>query len=788
MVAPLDRKLWRDLKATRTQALAIAMVVAVGVLLLVMMDGLVNSLEQTKATYYERYRLADVFAPAKRAPKRLLERIANLEGVAAVEGRVVGGALIDLPGQAVPVRAQAVSLPDYREPRLNAIYLSDGRHLDPRRRDEVLLLEGFAQAHGLRPGDRLTATMNGARRSFAIVGLAQSPEFLYAVAPGELTPDDSRFAVLWMSEENLAAAFDVDGAFNEALIALDRGAREPAVLAAVDRLLRPFGGIGAYTLADQFSNRIVSEEIEGLRLSATNVPPIFMAVAAFLLYIVITRMVQAERTQIGLLKAFGYRSTAIAAHYLKFALVIAIGGALLGCLLGLLSGQALARTYQTYFKFPFLEFQVDPAAFAIGIATSVAAACTGGMLVLRRIFLLAPAVAMRPPAPASYARSARLFGRLRRFLDQPSRMVLRQLLRQPGRAFAAILGIAVGMGLCAATLGVLAGFDEAVALNFSVVDRSDATVTLIEPLSDRTVFELQRVPGIVKVEPFRAVSVILRNGRKSHRGGINGLVPEPQLGRALTTELDPLYLRDEGIVLAASLARKLDVAAGARLSVEVREGRRPVLDLPVIAIADTLIGAPAYMSLRGLNQALREPGRISGAYLRVDSQQAQTTYETLKGMPAVAGVTLRSEAQASLQRMMDEGSGGMRFVMALVAAIITFGIVFNSARIAFAERAQDLASLRVLGFTRAEAAYVLLGELALMILLALPLGALTGMLLADGLAAGFSSDLYSVPARIDAGAVGTASLAVLGAALLSGWLVKRDIDQLDLVSAMKSRD
>ncbi len=788
MVSPLDKKLGRDLMRMKTQSLAIALVIAVGVLMLVMMDGLVHSLEETRLAYYERYRLADAFAPVKRAPDRLLDDIAAIDGVAAAEGRINGGALIDIPGEAVPVRAQALSLPAFAEPRLNAVYLARGRLLDPRRHDEILLLEGFAKARGFEPGDMLTATMNGARRTFHIAGLAQSPEFLYSTAPGELVPDDSRFAVIWMNEEALAAAYDMDGAFNEALIDLERGASEPAALAALDRLLDAYGGAGAYGLEDQFSNRFIVEEISGLRVSRSVVPPVFMGVAAFLLYIVISRMISAERLQIGLLKAFGYSGAEVGFHYFKFVVLIAAAGAVAGCILGVLSGQSLAGYYQIYYKFPFLIFRVDPAAFLIAFAVSVAAASAGGVVALRRVFSLTPAVAMRPPAPPDYSRSIDIAGALKRWLDQPSRMVLRRLTRQPGRAAAAAAGIAAGMGLSLAMLGVMAGFNRAIDLNFSVVDRSDATVSFIEPLSDKTLLELARIDGVIEVEPFRAVPVILRNGVRTHRGTLSGLVAEPRLSRAMADDLTPIYIRKDGVILAEPLREKLAVRAGDMITVEVREGRRPVLTLPVAAVAQTLLGAPAYMEIGALGEAVSEPRRVSGAYLRIDDEKSRAIYEKLKNMPAVAGVSLRSEARGALEKIMNEGAGASRFIMAGLAAIITFGIVFNSARIAFAERAHELASLRVLGFTRNEAAFVLLGELGAITLIALPAGVAIGAGLAGAIAAGFSTDLYTIPAEVDAVSVGWASLAVLAAAVASGRLVKNDIDRLDLVTALKSRE
>jgi putative ABC transport system permease protein len=787
-VSPLDRKLVRDLWRMKGQAVAIVVVVSLGVLMLIMMDGLVNSLEQTKRAYYERYRIADVFAPAKRAPNHLLKDIAEIPGAGIVEGRINGAALIDLPGVAVPVRAQALSLPETGPPRLNDIYLTDGRRLDPTRDDEILLFRGFAKAHNLKPGVTLTATMNGARRTFKVAGLAEAPEFLYAVAPGELAPDDARFAVIWMNEDALEAAYDLKGAFNEVLISLSRDAKLPAVLDRLDQLLDAYGGVGAYGLEDHVSNRFITEEIAGLRASSTSVPPLFLAVAAFLLYIVISRMIQSEREQIGLMKAFGYSSLEVATHYGKFVLAIAVSGALLGCLLGVLAGRSMAVLYLDYFKFPFLVFEVEPSAFLIGFASSVLAASAGGVFVLRGVFALTPAVAMRPPAPADFSKSAALGRALKAVLDQPSRMVARRLIRQPGRAAAAVLGIAAGMALSVAMLSVMASFDKVLELNFSVIDRSDVTVTFVEPLGDAAIYTLRRMPGVIEAEPFRTVPALLRNGLHTYRGAINGLVAEPRLNRAVDEDMQSIFVRDDGIILAKPLADILNVRPGQSLTVEVREGRRPVLQIPVAAIAETLLGAPAYFELGALNRALKEPNRVSGAYLRIDSADSSSIYRAIKEMPIVAGVGLRSDARAAFKRLMETGAGAIRYVMAAIAGIITFGIVYNSARIAFAERSRDLASLRVIGFTKGEAAFVLLGELAVITLLAIPVGSVLGYFLAQAIAEGFSTDLYQIPAIFSPEAYGIAAVAVLLAAAMSGWLVRRDIDQIDLVSALKTRE
>ncbi|PRY25299.1 putative ABC transport system permease protein [Aliiruegeria haliotis] len=788
LLAPLDRKLLRDLWRIRGQAVAIGAVVGLGVLMLVMMTGLVNTLEQTRQAYYERYRLADVFAPVARAPDRVLARLEALPGVAVVEGRVTGMALIDLEDEIIPVRAQAVSLPSHGIARLNDIFLTSGRMPDPDRAEEVLLLKGFAEARGLSPGDRLSATMHGSRRSFVITGLAQCPEFLYTTAPGELVPDDTRFAVIWMSRDALGAAYDMRGAFNEALIGLERGAQLEPVLEAVDRVLDPQGGLGAYGLRDQVSNFFIEEEISGLRKNTVAVPPLFLGVSAFLLYIVISRIVQAEREQIGLLKAFGYSGAEVSGHYLKMILVIAIGGAVVGSLGGIAAGRALSGVYQAYYKFPFLVFQLDPRSFVLGLMISVMAASAGAFGVLRGVFRLTPAVAMRPPAPADYTGTGGSNGWARRLLDQPGRMVLRRIRRQPGRMAGAALGIAAGMGLSVGMIGVFTGFNQTIDLAFGVVDRSDAQVSFVEAKSDKVIYELARLPGVLEVEPIRYVSVQLRNGTLSHRGAINGLTAAPRLNRALDAEQRALPLPDDGIVLSSTLARVLDAEVGDTITVDVREGRRPVLQIPVAAVADSLLGSPTYMQIDALNRALREPGRVSGAFLRLDSDSEESVFEAVKDMPSVAGISLKSDMRQAIQKVMDEGAGMMRFIMLAIAGIVTFGIVFNAARIAYAERARDLASLRVIGFSRGETAFVLLGELAAVTLAALPLGALFGYGMSAAVSAAFSTEVYSIPLMFDARTVGTATLAVLFAAVMSGWIVKRDLDRLPLVEALKTRE
>lgn len=784
----LDRKLLRDLARIKGQGLAIVAVIAAGVGLYVMSAGMLASLYETMEAYYERYRFAEGFAPVKRAPDSVLKKVAAWPGVARVEGRVRGGALVDIEGVTAPVTGEVVSVSPVGRARLNEVHLVSGRMIDFGRADEILLLESFANAHGLEPGDRVTATVYGVRRSFFIAGLALSPEHVYTIAPGEFVPDDSRFAVIWLAEEAARAAFDLDGAFNEALFMLERDAREQAVIDGLDRILAPYGATGAYLREDQLSHRFLSEELKQLEMMGRILPPIFLGVAAFLLNIVISRMIDAERTQIGLMKAFGYRDIEVAAHYAKFALSLAGAGALAGCALGLWLGGAMGAVYQAFYKFPFLIFTATPAIYLIGFAVSLASASLGVLFAVRRAVSLTPAEAMRPAAPPDYARIEALTRSLERPLDQMTRIVLRRLVRRPVRAGLTALGVGSAMGLCVMMAFNYASINYMIAVNFNVIDRSDMVVRFVEPQSRRAIYDLMRIEGVLLAEPGRDVPVILRHGVKKRLGAITGLEEGARLVRAVDENLQTIVPRSSGLVLSQTLADILGAGPGDIIVAEVREGRRPTLEIPVAAVAATLVGTPAYMEISALSRRLGEDWRATSAALLVDPAKRESVFSTIKDMPKVAGVASASDAEAAFSELMEEGSGVFRSIFQIFATLIAIGVVYNTARIAYAEAAHELASLRVLGFTKAEASYVLLGEIFSLTLLALPIGALLGWLLWRYMAGSVSNELYQIPVVVTARGFGEAALVVLAAAAASCALILRDIDKLDMVTALKARE
>lgn len=784
----LYRKLLRDLWTLRGQVLAIALVLGSGLAVLIMSLGAMDALRETRAAFYERTRFADVFATATRAPLGVARDIAALPGVRAAEARVVRPVILDLPDLGQPVSGTVVSVPTDRTPRLNDLVLREGRW--PRRAapGEVIINESFAQAHRLHPGDTLHAVLGGRLKALRVVGVALSPEFVYAIGPGQIMPDDARFGILWMGYDAAAAAFGMDGAFNNLIIDLSRGADETAVVTAVDDILARYGGVGAYPRREQISDWFLSGEIDQLATLATMLPAIFLSVAVFLLHIAGNRLIATEQSQVGLLKAFGFTNLQVALHYARLMVAIALPGVLLGWLGGALLGRWLTEMYTQFYGFPFLIYRPQPSIFALAAAIGVGAAMAGGAAAIAHAIRLRPAEAMLPPPPPAYRRS--LLSRVLppTLFDQPSLMILRHVGRWPLRSGLSVTGIALATGVLILSLQWLDSIDWLLERQFFVENRQDATLTFTEVRPLAVVHDVAHLPAVLAVEGFRAVPARLHFGHRQRREAITGLAAAPRLGRVLDTSGQPLRPPPQGLMLSAKLADLLGVKHGGTVVVEVLEGSRPVLRLPVMAIAETYLGMGAWMHRDALWVALGEAPSINGVYLSTDPLQAHRLDDRLKRVPTVAAVSWRAANLGIFRQTVAESMLIMIGFYVVFSSMLTFGVVYNSARISLSERSRELATLRVLGFSQGEVAYILLGELALLTLLALPLGCLAGWGLAELMAQVTDTELYRIPAIITPATLGWACVGVVVAAAISGLLVLRHLRRLDLVAVLKTRE
>jgi len=785
----LSRKLVRDLWRLRGQVIAVAMVLGSGVAVLVMSMSTYVALSDTTAAYYERYRFADVFAGATRAPNRVARRIAAIPGVQFVESRIARFATLDIQGFIEPAIGRLTSVPEDRQPMLNQLALQSGRWMEPGRHDEVIVNEPFAEAHALGTGDRFAAIINGRKRELTVVGTALSPEFIYALGPGALLPDDARFGIIWMSDEALEAAFDLENSFNEISVALLRDVAAEPVIEQIDVLLERYGGVSAIPRADQISNWFIMNELDQIWTMSSILPAIFLSVAAFLCYMVLGRLIATERSEIGLLKAFGYSNLEVGWHYTKFVIAIAVLGSAVGWALGAYLGRVNTELYAQTFRFPLLIYRPSTTAFMVAGAVSLVATLLGALGAVRRAVQLPPAEAMRPPAPTVYRRGSLGANRLGRWLDQPTRIALRQIGRWPLRAGLTCTGIAAAVGLLIMALQWDDSIDYIADNYFSLSQHQTLSVGLAEPQPKTAVLEFEHLPGVLAAEPWRAVAADLSSGANTHRGGIMGLAPN--------NRLQPIY--DEasgtnipvpraGLVLGSFLAQKLDVGVGDAVWVDVLEGRRPSGQIPVAAIFETTIAMPAYMSIDALNRWMKVRPVVEYVDLLVDPAEERGLFAALKATPEVSAVMVRQAALDAFYDTIGHNILVYTFMFTGFAGALAFGVAYNSVRIALSERGRELATLRVLGFTRGEISYILLSEVALLIFVALPLGCLFGYALALVIAVTFDTELFRMPFAISASTYGFGVAFAILATTASALLVRRRIVHLDLISVLKTRE
>jgi len=779
----LNRKLFRDLWAVRGQVIAISFVLAGGIATYVMAASTLDSLQRTQARLYREFRFPELFAGLKRAPDSVAARVAAIPGIATVETRVVAPANIELAGYGQPVSGQVVGLPR-GQGQFNLLHLHAGRLPEPGRDREALVSDGFAKAHKLQPGFSLQVTINGRKQRLDVVGVASTPEFIYQLAPGSIVPDFKTYCVVWMNAAPLEGSFNMTGAFNQLAATLQRGTRVEDAVQAVDHILRQYGGLGAHGRKDQISHRYLSEEFKQLTIMATMFPVIFLSVAAFLLNVVVGRLMATQRSQIATLKAFGYTTASIVWHFLKFTTVIVVIGTALGIAGGAWMGGGLSRLYMDVYRFPYLDYSIGAGVLLVSFAVSITAAATGTLFAVIKAAGESPAVAMQPANPGRYRRS--LFEN--KWLSQPTRMIVRNIERRPVKSLLSIGGVAMSTAIL-----ILGGFwgdavDYMVFVQLRRAQLDDITVTFFGPVSTRALYSLMSLPGVTYAEPTRSVAARFRFEQRTYRTALQGMEAEGKLRRLLNTNLERVELPPEGILLTDHLATMLGVRPGQRLTVELLEGSRAVREVVVAGVVSEYIGVSAYMRRDALNRFLREGDSATGAFLAVDSQSIPELYRRLKTIPAVAGTAARAQALQSFYETLAAQMLTFALFNTLLASTIAIGVVYNTVRISLSERSRELASLRVLGYTRGEVAYILLGELTVLVFLAIPLGLLMGHGLAYFMATTAQTELFRVPFVIEPSTYALAALVVALATVVSAFLVGRKINHLDLVEVLKARE
>ncbi len=782
----LDRKLVRDLRRLLGQAIAVAMVIACGLAMMIMARSLIYSLDSTQREYYEAHHFAEVFAQMKRAPLSVAARIHDIPGVATVQTGVAARVTLDLAGRDEPASGLVRSLPDVGTPELNRLFLRAGRWLAPRSRGELLVGEAFAEANNLRPGDTLSLLLNGRRVQFRIAGIVLSPEYIFESRPGAALPDNRSYGIFWMPYQELASAFDLYGAFNDVSLTLAPGASEAAVIVALDKLLEQFGGRGAYGRATHPSHIRVTDEIRVLTTLSIGFPLVFLSVAAFMTNAVLSRLLSLQREQIAILKAFGFSNRQIVVHYLKFAFAMVAAGTILGSLGGIALGNQLVQMYHVFFRFPTLEFQLDQSALLLAFLVSAAAAVAGVFGSVRKAARLPPAEAMRPEPPASYRPATIERTGIGSLLTHSFRIAMRNLERKPLQAALTVAGLALATGILIVPSCLRDSVAEILEFQWDVVQRQDISVGLIEPASAEALNHLRQLPGVVMAESFRTAFVRVHFGQRHRQLGIQGLPPDGLHNRIIGAGHKQIALKSSGMVVSAKLAELLGARIGDELLVESLEGKKVMRPVILAGMSEDFAGLSAYMELHALNQLLGEGDVITGASFAVDGPRRGDFLRALKNTPRVSVVAIKASLRDSFKQTTAASINLLQSIYLVLATVVAFGVVYNNAQISLAERARELATLRVIGFSRREVGAVLIIELVTLAVIAVPLGLLLGTFFSIGLLQQVNTETVRLPIILTAQNYAIAALIVTVASTISALFVLRKLNQLNLIGALRA--
>lgn len=787
----LHKKLVRALLKTPGQSLAVVMVVLCGTACYICIASAYRNLVLTRDTYYAQYRFADFEIHLERAPVTAAAKLAAIPNVRRVRGRIVQDVKVDVPGERESRIGRLISMPDVREPVLNDICLRGGRYFSEGAQNEVILSERFAANNGLALGDHIEVSIESRRYPLRIVGLALSPEYVYMIRNvQELVPSFERFGILWVPQAFAETALDMREACNNVVGVVDEIAALDGVLERAEELLEPYGVFAKTRREDQISNRFLSDEIKGLGVSARIVPAIFQGVAALILLVLLNRMVRTERTQIGLLKAYGYSNLQVAVHYLQFALVLAVLGSAGAFGVGHWLAYEMIQMYVQFYQFPLLESRVYPDVLTRSIGIAMAFAVLGALSAAIRAARIHPAESMRPEVPR-YAHRVWLerFTRLWRRLGFLGKMICRNISRNAFRAGINAFGVMVSAAILIVGFFTIDALRYGLRVQFYEMQRQDLKVSFQLEQGKQTYYDVLRFDHVRDAEPVLEYPFEIRNGWRKKDIIVTGLPRDADMQRLLDADGARIDVGEDGLSIDEHLAESLGIAIGDRVALKPLMGRvTKEREVVVRRIYRQFLGIGAYMNLDALSRLLDEPFVMNAALLRTEPGREADVNVALRDVAAVASIVSRDRAYQAVLDTLAQSMKVMNVMLVLFAGVIAFAVIYNVTSVSLAERQRELASLRVIGLTVSEVGRIMYVENFVLGALGLIAGFPCGLALCRLLIRAYDSDLYRLPFHIEPRTLVITTVLTIAFIITANLAVSVKVRRLDLVEVLKERE
>lgn len=782
----LAKKLWRDLNDLKGQVFTLAILVVCGVAVLVSSWSSYQSLELSQKDYYQRFNFADIFIDFQRAPKEVLEQVQKIPGVEQAEGRIIDDALLEIPGQLEPGLGRFISW--NKNQQLNQIYLIEGRWPEHGAEVEVLVHQSFAKAHNYHVGDRLSASFKGKKTTVQISGIGLSPEYIYALSPVSIFPDDQHFGIFWVLSEELEQLAQMQGSINNIVTSISADSSIGAIKMSLDLLLDQYGTLGAYDRSKQMSNLFIQDEIREQKSMAAVIPTIFVLVGAFILNIVMSRLISLHRSQICILKAMGYSSFQLSLYYLKLITFILVLGIVPGLLLAEGIGRYYTFLYGRYFHFPHMEFKITMESFLMGFGSGLLPGWIASLRSLLQVYKMAPAEGMRPPSPPNYRMNLAEKRGLIKLNNIFNRMIYRDLFFRPWRLTAAVIGISGAVAIIVTGNFWVDIVNFMIKRQFYEMNREDLEVQLLYPRSYDILNEVRMLPGVIYVEGARSVPVRMRFKSEAHETRILSFNKQSQLRTIIGESGKSIPLPENGVLLSSIFKNKYELQLGQSLEFEILRGQKHVFTLPISGFVDDLMGSSAYIGVDLMNKLIKEESSFDVLFMKVDSSKIDSLYAKLKSSLHVGSVTVKTLLLNSFKKTVAEMISVFTSILMVFSVAISGAIIFNISRITFSEKNWELASLRILGFGIGTVFNLLFVYIGVQVLMALLPGVFLGYFLSFASIHFLHTDTLVFPLVIEPKTYGVSIVAVILTYLISGLFVYGKVKKINMSEALKARD
>ena len=784
----LFKKLVRDLREARGQFISLLIVVTIGVMFYSGVNATFRNLSNASQKYYEEYRFGDIWVNFYKVPESLIGKIESIPFVKMASGRIVMDAGINISEENATVRF--ITLPDVRENVVNDIVIKSGRYFSRDEINQCLVEEEFFKAHQLELGDIIQPVINGNEVKIKVIGTVKSPEFVYTLKDGsELMPDSKKFGILYIKNSFGQEIFGLKGSINSASLLLRSGTDPETAKTEIERYLKSYGITGIIDREEQISHRMLTAEMDGLKSMGSAFPMVFFMVAAVIIYIMMGRMVENQRVQIGILKAQGFTNLQVLCHYLSYSVFIAVTGNILGAVAGRYLGMGFTKLENMYFHLPLDGMRIYPDLVIPASAMTLVFCLLAGYNACKAVFKIMPSEAMKPKSPEIGKKILVEHVKIIwRNLDNAWKMIFRNVFRHKRRAFLTSTGIIFSTALLLIALSMKDSIDFIIEQQYSNIQDYDIKVNFSIFLNPEELSSIKNIPGVVKMEPLLETGVEIQNGWRKKKTSLTAIVKEPEMYRIVNKSGEIVALPERGIVLPDKLADQLGINLNDRVYIKPLLPGKEKIQVPVKGIAKQYIGMSAFIPLDEVNAIIGEGAIVNSAVLRLkDNSYEEEVKKVLKDMSAVSSVQSKADSLDALVQNMAAMASSIG-VMIFLSAVLSVAIVYNTATINIFERQRELATLKVLGFKDNEIKKLVFNENYMITGLGLILGLPFGKWLGQVMMTTFTTDFYSFPFVTKPLTFLLSIILTIFFTVMANVILMRKIKSISIVEVLKSRE